>query len=920
MNTKHSRRLVSLLLVISGLTALACSGKPSGERERIATRGEELQSFGHAVVAVDTLRAVSASAGFGSGDLDPYWIMDERDAVRWTNDPDCEDNDCGTSNNPGAGVGDLCWALRNPDHFSENTLDSSIAHPWFGFGSPPASVGPGFSRSSLKSWIPRDNGVAYDWFVNAGMQMGSKAGSASRWSALRRLLLHSLSPGTDPAFNLGIAREAMRFALNACHYEGDRHACGHKTGNRWCDPDRRGPGNQLLTEPSADCVQFIEANRWKLLPEDQTKLASIIDEAWVGSGQCGFLVWQSPLGQRRSVYFSAGERFIRHRSRGVTLDEVDGSHWNNECHASCNTGECVKYSPTEVNGTEPEWGYSNRCIDAMSAALGALKNASNWFLSPSYDLRPGVGCRELPNHLTCRALHGTCQPNGSCLKYIGTFNTSSSGAPPEQAQLNMNEWEWRKVGTCTEGVSFGGPLPASCTSPVAPAASCQWKCDGARGFFDSDGECRVTYPAAYSLSTDHWGVDDITGIACRPGAQNGSSCETESPSNICSMIGGFCDYSGSCVNGDGANLGSCVSGITGFGPPCAPTQTTSTISYCLPGSSCAGPWDCCGLSCVPAQPFGLISSGGGGPMSGSVCASPSFGFDHLYYDRTGSGSGTVKIANFAGSTDCTDDCERPVPAGVPITLTALPAPGSSFVGWTGCPSSAGATCNVNASLSGWVHAQFEPGGEAPCNSGFWDVPSSHPFCKYIQKLREHGVSTGGEGCPSGYFCPSSPVSRKQMAAYVIRGKYGESFGYNPNAYFTDVPYWDPYFKYVQMLRDQGITSGCTTTEFASTCPSPNVTRGQMAVFLMRAKYGEASWDMPYNPKFWPPTAQYFWDVPPSHPFFRFVQQLGSLSITSGCETHKFCESSSITEGEAAVFVTLTYWPNEVPPGAPLYPL
>jgi hypothetical protein len=50
-------------------------------------------------------------------------------------------------------------------------------------------------------------------------------------------------------------------------------------------------------------------------------------------------------------------------------------------------------------------------------------------------------------------------------------------------------------------------------------------------------------------------------------------------------------------------------------------------------------------------------------------------------------------------------------------------------------------------------------------------------------------------------------------------------------YFTDVPVTSPYFSYVQKLRQLGITAGCTATTF---CPDDKLTRGQMAVFLIRA--------------------------------------------------------------------------------------
>ena len=46
---------------------------------------------------------------------------------------------------------------------------------------------------------------------------------------------------------------------------------------------------------------------------------------------------------------------------------------------------------------------------------------------------------------------------------------------------------------------------------------------------------------------------------------------------------------------------------------------------------------------------------------------------------------------------------------------------------------------------------------------FADVPASSPFCRWIEELARRTVVTG---CGGGNYCPSSPVSREQMAVFV----------------------------------------------------------------------------------------------------------------------------------------------------------
>jgi hypothetical protein len=51
---------------------------------------------------------------------------------------------------------------------------------------------------------------------------------------------------------------------------------------------------------------------------------------------------------------------------------------------------------------------------------------------------------------------------------------------------------------------------------------------------------------------------------------------------------------------------------------------------------------------------------------------------------------------------------------------------------------------------------------------FNDVPDTHPFFKYIQKLRELSITGGCNAAPPLY-CPDSPLTRGQMAVFLVRG-------------------------------------------------------------------------------------------------------------------------------------------------------
>jgi S-layer homology domain len=59
----------------------------------------------------------------------------------------------------------------------------------------------------------------------------------------------------------------------------------------------------------------------------------------------------------------------------------------------------------------------------------------------------------------------------------------------------------------------------------------------------------------------------------------------------------------------------------------------------------------------------------------------------------------------------------------------------------------------------------QPPACVPGAEMFNDVPASSPFCPYIEELVRLGI-TGG--CGGGNFCPGDPVTRQQMAAFLVK--------------------------------------------------------------------------------------------------------------------------------------------------------
>ena len=114
-------------------------------------------------------------------------------------------------------------------------------------------------------------------------------------------------------------------------------------------------------------------------------------------------------------------------------------------------------------------------------------------------------------------------------------------------------------------------------------------------------------------------------------------------------------------------------------------------------------------------------------------------------------------------------------------------------------------------------------GDVPCTGG--------PFDSWIEELAGLGITTG---CGGGLYCPSNPVTRAQMAIFLL--KTVEDSSYLPPAatgtVFADVPLSNPAAAWIEELYDRNITSGCLVNPLRY-CPNNANNRQQMAVFLQK---------------------------------------------------------------------------------------
>jgi Tol biopolymer transport system component len=146
-------------------------------------------------------------------------------------------------------------------------------------------------------------------------------------------------------------------------------------------------------------------------------------------------------------------------------------------------------------------------------------------------------------------------------------------------------------------------------------------------------------------------------------------------------------------------------------------------------------------------------------------------------------------------------------------------------------------------------------GKEPLNREvptFADVSKKNAFYGYIERLAD-ATSWGGTPPTTGcrevegvkYYCPNGPVTREEMAACLVRAA-GKTPMPSCSGQFCDVSEGGWACPYIERLADSAswpggvpVTSGCACASGCPPgsrcyCPTSPVTRGQMAVFLVRA--------------------------------------------------------------------------------------
>jgi cell wall-associated NlpC family hydrolase len=167
---------------------------------------------------------------------------------------------------------------------------------------------------------------------------------------------------------------------------------------------------------------------------------------------------------------------------------------------------------------------------------------------------------------------------------------------------------------------------------------------------------------------------------------------------------------------------------------------------------------------------------------------------------------------------------------------------------------------------------------ASAQASFGDVSGS-VHAPAVTALAAEGIVNG---CTDGRFCPTSGLTRGQVASILHRAldvapAEGQGFRDTADSVHREA---------IDAIAAAGITEGCGTGRF---CPTDHISRGQLASLLARALELPAA-----------PSGTYFADVAGVHA--GSVNTLANEGIAAGCSLVHFCGSAQLTRAQGATFI------------------
>jgi hypothetical protein len=185
----------------------------------------------------------------------------------------------------------------------------------------------------------------------------------------------------------------------------------------------------------------------------------------------------------------------------------------------------------------------------------------------------------------------------------------------------------------------------------------------------------------------------------------------------------------------------------------------------------------------------------------------------------------------------------------------------------------------------------------PSTAAFPDVAVSSAAGHAVSCIAGLGITRGAD---DGTFRPSQPVTRDQMASFIVRllRTAGVELGRPATAPFNDVA-GNTHAEAIAALAEAGVAAGYGDGTFG---PRDAVTRAQMATFLARAHTLAAPGALADPAEL---HAVLFFDDVAGSPHTNAINRLAADGITAGRSPGRYEPGAEVTRAQMAMFIART---------------
>jgi hypothetical protein len=463
--------------------------------------------------------------------------------------------------------------------------------------------------------------------------------------------------------------------------------------------------NSIVYSPTSGMTKAISFDNVRSFSQTPGPIAGLCrgDSSWDGN-----LTIDSSWADIKTLY---GDTHFSGTHTGNGTDCTNNCATLVDSTAAWNSGSLVTRTgyagATVYNTTQGKESYCVITANNDTTLTCTLSGGKDWDIGDTYRITDGYPCRDqigrsydsvaagsvvipyVTQSQTSVFVWGNLK-NGSAYNVVYKPNTPTANVSPHiisnRDYHTADGASCTAGGACTTGVGSGTSMPTTCTTNVG-----FWRTDESKLY-----KCTATntWTEYYSPATCPHTLTGLTG-----------TCDYTKYGTTGYNVASGDTYTLT-VAKDGTGTGTITSSDARIncGSTCGPINyndgyTVVLVATPAEGSTFTG-WD--GAVCTGTDTCTLTMSANKAPTATfTEVATP----HTITVIKTGLGSGTI-TDGVSGDIDCGSTCTDDYNNETSLVLTATPADGSTFLGWTGAGCSGTGTCEFSVTEDETVYAEF----------------------------------------------------------------------------------------------------------------------------------------------------------------------------------------------------------------------